>query len=80
MIDNDKMLKLIKGQGQKIKGPGQICNFVNHCLDHMSWTYDWIFMILTHLIYIDKMLKLTQGQGHKIKGQSQICKFVKNLV
>ena len=45
----------------------------------MSWTNDWILMMLIGMINIDKILKLTQGQGHKVKGQGQICKFVKNL-
>ena len=28
MISNDKMLKLAQGQGHKVKGQGQLCNFV----------------------------------------------------
>ena len=28
MIDIDKMLMLTKGQGHKVKGQGQICDFV----------------------------------------------------
>ena len=31
MTSIDKMLMLTKGQGQKVKGQGQLCNFVKTC-------------------------------------------------
>ena len=36
MIDNNKMLKMIQGQGHKIEGQGQICNFVKTKFDHKT--------------------------------------------
>ena len=49
------------------------------CFDYISWTNDWILMMLIHITSIDKMLMLTKGQGHKVKGQGHIRNFVKNL-
>ena len=77
MISIDKMLMLTQGQGHKVKGQGQICNFVKMCLGYISWTNDCTLMMHIHMISIDKMLKLYQGQGHKVKGQGQICSFLK---
>ena len=72
------MLMLTQGQGHKVKGQGQICNFVKKtCFDYISWTNVWI--LLTHMITIDEMLKLNQGQGYKVNGQGKICNFVNNL-
>ena len=45
--------------------------------DYISWTTDWILMMLIAMISIDKILMLTQGQGHMVKGQSQIWSIVK---
>ena len=50
------------------------------CFGYNSWTYEWILMILGHMVYIDETLKLTQGQGHKVKGQGHICNYVKLLL
>ena len=59
MTSIDKMLKLTKGQGHKVKGQGQICDFEKNCFDYISWTKDWILIMLIHMISIDKMLMLT---------------------
>ena len=41
MIDIDKMLKLTQAQGRKVKGQGQICNFVDkNRLYTMSQLFD----------------------------------------
>ena len=50
------MLKLTEGQGQKVKGQGQICNFTKK-------------MLFIHMIGFNATLKVTQGQGLKVKGQ-----------
>ena len=52
-----------QGQGHKIKGQGQISNFVKNCFDYISQTIFWILMMLKHKIDINGMLKLTQTQG-----------------
>ena len=79
MISINEMLKLIKGQGHKVKGQGQTCKFVKNLYGYIPRTNDWIWRILAHMIDINEMLMLTLGQGHKVKGQGQICSFVKNL-
>ena len=73
------MLKLTQGQGHKVKGQGQICDFVKTCFDYISRTNEWILIKITHRVDINEMLKLTQGQGNKVKGIGHICEFVKNL-
>ena len=80
IIDIDKMLKLTKGQGHKVKGQGHIYVFMwNSCFDYKSWTDVLILMILTYVIDIYETAKLTQGQGHTVKGQGHICIYSKIL-
>ena len=76
MVNIDKMLKLTRGHGQKVKGQGHICNYVNLLFSYKSWAGDSILMILTYLIDIDETLKLAQGQGHKVKCQGHIYVFM----
>ena len=81
MISIDKMLMLTQGQGHKVKGQGQICNFVKIrvlAIYHQPMIAHWWCAI--HRISIVNMLKLTKGQGQKVKGQGQTYKFVKKLV
>ena len=79
IVHIDENLKLIKGQGHKVKGQGHTCIYGNSCFGYKSWTDEWILMILTHMIDIDETVNLTQGQGHKVKGQGNICIHVKIL-
>ena len=79
IITLDKKLKWTLGQGHKVKGQGQIYNFVKKSFGYLSWTNDWILLTLGHMDNIYKMLNLTLGQGHKIKGQCQICNHVKTF-
>ena len=59
MINIKEMLKVIKGQGHKVKNQGQICNFVKkNCVSYISWNNDCLLMTLTGRIAIDEMLKL----------------------
>ena len=58
-VDIYETKKLTQFQGQKIKGQGQICNFVEKIFDYTSETNDCILKILTNVIDINKMLKLT---------------------
>ena len=74
------MLMLTQGQGHKVKGQGQIGNFVKKtCLGYMSGTNDCTLKMHIHMISIIEMLKLTKGQGHKVKGQGQIGNPTKKL-
>ena len=60
MISIVKMLMFTQGQGHKVKGQGQIYDFVKKSvLTNKSWSNDWILIILTHMIDINKMSKLT---------------------
>ena len=78
MVDINEMLKLTLGQGHKVKGQGQICNFGKiRVFGYISSTNDYTLMMHIHRISIVEMLKLTEGQGQKVKGQGQTYKFVK---
>ena len=77
----DAALKSTKDQGYKVKGQGQICNYLKkNCLGFKSGTDDCIFIKLMLMIHINATLKVTKGQGHKVKGQGQLCRHVKLTV
>ena len=68
-----------KGKGHKVKGQGQICNYLKKCVGYKPRTDDWILIKLKHRIDINARLKLIKGQGDKTKGQGQICNCVKKM-
>ena len=51
-IDNHEIKKLTKGEGHKVKGQGQLCNFEKSCFNYISWSNDSIWTTLTHKIDI----------------------------
>ena len=54
MIDINEMLKLTQGQGHKVKGQGQICNYTKKIFGYKSLTADCILLIIEHMIDINK--------------------------
>ena len=73
------MLKLTQGQGFKVKGQGQICNFIKKNCRLYIMKNDWILMTLIHMVSYNVLLKSTQGQVHKVQGQGQLRFFLLNI-
>ena len=48
MISIDKMLKLTQGQGHKVKGQGQICNFVKKNVFGLYIMNQWLHIDDAH--------------------------------
>ena len=79
MISIDEMLNLTQGQGHKVKGQGQIYNFVNKLVSTFN---QWLKIndTYTHDCYRwDIKVELwPKSQGQRSRSNIQFCK--KNLV
>ena len=53
-IDNNETKKLTQGQGHKVKGQGQICNYTKNWFGYKSFMADCILLIIEHMIDINK--------------------------
>ena len=58
-VDIDATLKVTQVQGHKVRGQGQIRNYVKNCLGFKSGTDDWVFIRLIHSIHVHASLKVT---------------------
>ena len=58
-VNIDATLNMTQVQGHKVKGQGQIRNYVKNCLGYKSGTDDCIFIKFIHGIHIHATLKVT---------------------